>query len=142
MNIKNGLFVTILVFLLFCIIYPQKKAADKNRWLIFEGEITRIGPPPGVLCGVLSPYRLAEYKVEKIYHGKFNEAKIIVDHLYCSEEVLEDVAIGDKVIVIIDLFQLPAERWYDDVLRGQSEKDKVKIYIASRVSILSKCCDF
>lgn len=138
---KKLLFLSVLLLIISAgAIFGQTKNSDAKRWLVFEAEVSRIGNKPKVLCGVVSPYRLAEYKIKKVFQGSYKKDSIIVDHLYCSESVLSDVHVGDTVIVIVDLFQLPAERWSDGVIRSSTEKIET-IYVASKVAKLSSCCD-
>src|SRR5258705_12170715 len=67
--------------------------------LVFEGTVVRIGKAPKILCGVVSPYRLAEYRIERVYEGKYDKREIVVDHLFCSFDVLSDLQPGDKVLI-------------------------------------------
>ena len=112
-----------------------------GQWLIFEGTVVKVGKAPPAVCGVLAPYRLAKYHVDRVYEGSYVKTEIVVDHLFCKMDVLEDVKVGDKVLVVIDLQKRPAEIWNDEVVRRKDDKIK-RFYVAKSVSRATSCCDF
>lgn len=113
----------------------------KSKWLIIEAEVLEIGKSPGILCGVVAPYRIAKYKVEKVIEGIYKNGEIVVDHLFCRSNVLEDLKPGDKVLLVIDPKRKPAEIWEDGVIRKPQEKVG-KFYVAYRLAKLTSCCVF
>lgn len=136
------IFFTIAV-VFFCLVGTTfgQSNSKKQRWLIFEGTVVQIGKSPGILCGVTAPYRLAKYKVDKVYEGKYEKAEIIVHHLFCRKDILEDLKEGDKVLVMIDLRSPPAQISPDgEILRSEDKVDKY--YAARRVAKVTTCCDF
>lgn len=112
-----------------------------GKWLIFEATVLKVGKAPPAVCGVLSPYRLAQYHVDRVYEGSYGKTEIIVDHLFCKINVLEDVKVGDKVVVIIDLQKRPAEIWNDEEVRRKDDKIS-KFYVAKSMYRGTSCCDF
>ncbi len=93
------------------------------------------------MCGVTAPYRIAKYKVDKVYEGKYEKDEIIVHHLFCRSDVLEELKKGDKVLVMIDLRSPPAQISPDgEILRSEDKLDKY--YAARRVAKVTTCCDF
>ncbi len=112
-----------------------------GQWLIFEGTVVKVGKAPPAVCGVLAPYRLAKYHVDRVYEGSYSQSEIVVDHLFCKMDVLEDFKVGDKVIVVIDLQKRPAEIWNDEEVRRKDDKIK-RFYVAKSVSRATSCCDF
>jgi len=102
----------IFIVVFFCSVslaFGQSKAQN-TKWLVFEGEVIKIGKSPGIVCGVTAPYRLAKYKVKKVYQGIYKENEIVVHHLFCQVSVLQDLTEGDHVLVMIDLNSPPAQR--------------------------------
>jgi hypothetical protein len=116
---------------------PRKE----GQWLIFEGTVVKVGKAPPAVCGVLAPYRLAKYHVDRVYEGSYPKSEIVVDHLFCKMDVLEDVKVGDKVLVVIDLQKRPAEIWNDEEVRRKDDNIR-KFYVAKRVARRTACCDF
>lgn len=131
---------TIVVCFLFTSASGQAKLRD-NHWLIFEGTIIKIGRSPGIVCGVTAPYRIAKYKVEKIYEGRYDKAEIVVHHLFCRPDILEDLTAGDRVLVLIDLRSPPSQISPDGEILRREDRLK-KYYAAKRVAKVTTCCDF
>lgn len=134
------LILVILSCLAFASVLGQTKTRESN-WLVFEGTVMKIGRAPSVVCGVTAPYRIAKYKIEKIHEGRYDKADIVVHHLFCRTDVLEDLKDGDRVLVMIDLRSPPAQVSPDgDILK--SEDRLKKYYAAKRVAKVTTCCDF
>lgn len=117
---------------------------QKQRWLIFEATILKIGKAPSIACGAgTTPSRLAKYKIDRIYVGSYDKDEIIVHHLFCREDVLSDLKEGDKVLVVIDLHSPPFQISPDeDILRSEDVKNVKELYSAKRVAKVTSCCDF
>ena len=119
----------------------SKGQCQKGSRLVFEGTVVRIGKPPKFLCGTVAPYRLAKYHIERVYEGKYDKREIVVDHLFCSFEVLSDLQPGDKVLIVADVQTKMLERSNDGEIR--KDRDKVdNFYVARRVARSTVCCDF
>ncbi len=123
------------------IFFSQDSVESKNKWLIIEGKVLQIGKSPKILCGVLAPYRIAKYKVNKVIQGSYNKQEIIVDHLFCRDDVLADLTEGDQVLLVIDPERKPAEVWSDGEIRKSTEKGK-QFFVAYRVAKMTTCCAF
>lgn len=124
-----------------CTSLPGQTKSGEKKWLIFEGQVLKIGKSPGMVCGVTAPYRIAKYRIEKIYEGVYDGAEIIVHHLFCRTDVLEDLKAGDRVLVMIDLRSPPAQISPDgEILKGESKVEQY--YSAKRVTKVTTCCDF
>jgi hypothetical protein len=106
---------------------------------VFEGTVVRIGKAPKILCGVVSPYRLAEYRVERVYDGKYDKREIVVDHLFCSFDVLSDLQPGDKVLIVVDTQKKMLERSNDGEIRKDTDR-VTSFYVARRVARSTSCC--
>ena len=131
----------LLLFFMICLpIYGQAKE-NESKLIIFEAEILQIGKAPNVSCGVTAPYRIAKYKVLLVRQGKVNDSELVVHHLFCKPSVLEDVSIGDKVLVVIDKKRPPAQISPDGVILKSSSDFKV-FYSAVRIAKVTSCCDF
>jgi hypothetical protein len=109
--------------------------------LVFEGTVIRIGKAPRFVCGVTSPYRLAEYRVERVYEGKYDKREIVVDHLFCTLDVLSDIQPGDRVLVVADRQTKLPEITYDGEIRKNTDRMD-RFYVARRVARSTSCCDF
>lgn len=112
-----------------------------GRLLIVEAQVLQIGKSPKVSCGVTAPYRIAKYRISRVLQGNLDDNEIIVHHLFCDASVLEDISVGDKVLIVIDQRRPPAQiSWDGEILRkGMNLKH---YYSAVRVARLTACCDF
>ncbi|MGH9928574.1 MAG: hypothetical protein ACREA9_04995 [Pyrinomonadaceae bacterium] len=119
----------------------EGKQSRKGSQLVFEGTVIRIGKAPRFLCGTVAPYRLAEYRVERVYVGKYDKREIVVDHLFCSVEVLSDLKPGDKVLIVVDTQKKMLERSNDGEIRKDGDRVD-SFYVARRVARSTSCCDF
>jgi hypothetical protein len=84
---------------------------------------------------------LAEYRVERVYEGKYEKREIVVDHPFCSFEVLSDLQPGDKVLIVADLQTKMLERSNDGEIRKDGDR-LATFYVARRVARSTVCCDF
>jgi TonB family protein len=109
---------------------------DPAGKLVFEGKVVRIGKPPRMLCGVVAPYRLAKYSVEQVNQGRYDKTEIIVDHLFCSQDVLSDLKPGEKVIVEVDVRKRIPERSNDGEIRLDTDEVD-SFYLAKKVTPVS-----
>ncbi|MBS1792920.1 MAG: hypothetical protein JSS81_03655 [Acidobacteria bacterium] len=134
-------FITVVFGIIALLLFSQNSVESKNKWLIIEGEVLQIGKSPEVLCGVVAPYRIAKYKINKVIEGSYNRKEIIVDHLFCRDDVLADLTKGDQVLLVIDPERKPAEVWADGEIRKSTEKVK-QFFVAYRVTKLTNCCAF
>lgn len=77
---------------------------------VFEATIVRVEPwwPIKISCGVVIVYRLAEYRVETVHAGHFHSgADILLEHLACNGNELDDLKAGDKVMVVAEKLSKP-----------------------------------
>lgn len=70
--------------------------------MIFSAKVVRIEPwgPIRISCGVALVTRMAEYEVRRVYRGHFDTKRVIVRHLACNYNELDDLKPGDNVIVV------------------------------------------
>ena len=92
--------------------------AEKKHTVVFEATVVRIDTW-GLMkfaCGVAINYRLAEYKVDAIQSGHLTLGKIIVaKHLACNWNELDDLKVGDKVVVTAEFLKHPEKgSWHSD----------------------------
>ena len=61
-----------------------------------------------ISCGVMIVYRLAEYRVDIVYHGDLHGMKqLTIEHLACNYNELDELKAGDKVIVVAEALSKP-----------------------------------
>ena len=132
----------ILGLLLFVPLLSSNVAAgriERSPRLVFEGIVLRIGKAPAIVCGVTAPYRLVEYRVDRIYEGSYDKPEIVVDHLFCQLDMLNELKVGDHVLVVADQQERPIERSNDGLIRKSTDIVR-EFYIARRVAISTSCC--
>jgi hypothetical protein len=100
--------------------------------LVFVGSVIKIGPSPRMRCGVVAPYRLAKYRVERVIEGNYDQHEIVVDHLFCRGDELNDLKKGDVVVVKVSVtpYHLQLEQSYDGEIR--KEGDEVRTFYIAR----------
>ena len=75
--------------------------SEDREFLIFEGTVLSIGPsvPPS---GTSAWYRLAKYRIERVYYGHHDGAEMVVDHLSLTTHELDGIKVGDRVCVAVE----------------------------------------
>lgn len=107
--------------------------------VIFEATIEKIGDLPPISCGVMFPYQLAKYRVEKVYVGVDLPKVVVVDHLACNNgEMLRGLKQGNKVIVIAKIKKALPQRYNAVGIRTPDEKVRL-FYVAERVACMLPC---
>lgn len=74
----------------------DKRAKDQQ--LIFEGTVLKIGPQTPA-SGVFAFYRLAKYRVDRVFTGSYSASEIVVDHLALTTRELEGIKENDHVCI-------------------------------------------
>jgi len=72
---------------------------DENT-IVFDGTVLSIGPAVPA-SGLFAWYRLAKYRVERVYYGHYSNAEIVVDHLSLTTHELDGIRIGDRVCIAV-----------------------------------------
>lgn len=109
---------------------PQDQGA-----LVFVGSVIKIGRPPRVRCGVVAPYRLAKYRVERVIEGNYDQYEIVVDHLFCRGDELDNLKEGDVVVVKVRVTprDLLLEQSYDGEIRKEGDEVRT-FYVAKEIT--------
>jgi hypothetical protein len=92
---------TTIVLGLLVLLAPLAVAGARPE-VIFSAKVVRIEPwgPIRISCGVALVTRMAEYEVRRVYRGHFDTKRVIVRHLACNYNELDDLKPGDNVIVV------------------------------------------
>ena len=68
--------------------------------------------PIKITCGVALVTRLAEYEVRTVYRGSLRSRRVIVRHLACNGDELDNLKEGDDVLVVATRLRKPeAHTW-------------------------------
>ena len=90
---------------------------------VFEATVTRLDSW-GLMklsCGVAMNFRLATYEVDVVYEGHIApEEQISVLHLACNGNELDDLKVGDKVIVVAEVLKHPETYFWAPKLDGSA----------------------
>lgn len=84
--------------------------AQKKPSIAFEATVARIEPwgLVKISCGIAINYRLAEYTIGTVYSGKLVRGQVLpVKHLACNYNELENLKVGDKVLVVAEVLDTP-----------------------------------
>jgi len=87
--------------------------AEKHHNVVFEATVVRVEPwgLVAISCGVAIVYRLAEYKIDVVYQGHLKRGQqLIVRHLACNHNELDELQPGDKVILEAVKLSKPEKR--------------------------------
>jgi len=70
--------------------------------VVFGARVVRIEPwgPIKITCGVALVTRMAEYEVSAVYRRHIKTRRVIVRHLACNYNELDELKPGDNVIVL------------------------------------------
>lgn len=120
----------IAAFAVVLVMVLRSVGADKKPTVVFEATVVRLqswADIPKVGCGVLAIYRLAEYRVGSAYQGNIRSGEqAMVKHLACNHNELDDLKVGDKVIVIAEV--LPrAEKEFWKTSSEPREREQVGV---------------
>jgi hypothetical protein len=88
--------------------------------IVFEGTVLKMAPPTP-RSGLIFPYRLVKYRVERVCKGKYTGEEIVVDHQVIAGSELDGVKVGDKVGVAVKRLRTVAERWDAEGIRTPSD---------------------
>lgn len=116
-----------------------RTSRGQEATVVFEGTIEKIGDLPPISCGIMLPYQLAKYRVEKAYVGIDLPDWIVVDHIACNRgEMLRGFKPGNKVIVIAKIKKEMLQRYNAEGIRSPDERVNF-FYVAERVACISPC---
>ena len=98
----------VLVFITFLILVCSMAANAESR-IVLSAKVIRIEPwmPIKITCGVAMVTRLAEYEVNAVYRGHVDSHRVIVSHLACNGDELDDLKIGDDVLLVVRTLRVP-----------------------------------
>lgn len=111
--------------------HAAKRSKEKSD-LIFEAIVLRLGPPTPP-TGMVTHYRLAKYRVERVCHGRYAGAEIVVDHFSLTGRELEGIKEGDRVFVAVDKAKKIIARKDAEGIRDPSDEVKT-FYIGGGVA--------
>jgi hypothetical protein len=99
---KHMIAAAIFAYLVFPLTAQDKGRKNSE---IFEATVARVEPwgPIKISCGVAIVYRMAEYRVDTVLRGHLHHGEqIVVRHLACNGNELDDLKPGDQVVVFAD----------------------------------------
>ena len=68
--------------------------------------------------------RIAEYEVHTVYRGNIDTQRVLVRHLACNYNELDDLKPGDNVIVIATKLAKPEKHtWMHFPIKGQIQEE-------------------
>jgi hypothetical protein len=104
MNSRKAAFLLLVLLVLAA---PWLVGAETQT--VFRAKVVRIEPwlPIKITCGIALVTRLAEYEVTNVYHGHIEMRRIIVRHLACNGDELDNLQAGDEVIVVVRKLKRP-----------------------------------
>jgi hypothetical protein len=112
--------ILVIIAVIFAIGSFAAQAAPRPT-IIFEATVVRLDSW-GLMkfsCGVAVNFRLATYKVDAVSRGHIAPGEqIFVQHLACNWNGLDDLKVGDKVIVVAEVLNHPEKRFWTPKLEG------------------------
>ena len=86
----NSRMATVLLSLL-ALVAPLTAAPRPQ--VMFEAKVVRIEPwgPITITCGIVLVTRMAEYEIRTVYRGHIETQRVIVRHLACNYNELDDL---------------------------------------------------
>jgi hypothetical protein len=90
-------------------------AAKARPEVVFSATVVRIEQwrPVKISCGVVLITRMAEYEVHTVIRGHIESKRVIVSHVACNYDELNDLKPGDNVIVVARRLAKPEKRvWF------------------------------
>lgn len=136
-HVEVGLVVSTLLLLALanaCRHSNQGQEQTANNTIVFEGTLECLGPDFG-FSGILAVYRLAKYRVERVFVGTYAGREIVVDHLILTGKELEGISVTDRVCVTAQISSKILQRWDVEGIRNPGEEVKT-FYIAEHVTKL------
>ena len=112
--------------------------SEEQKTLIFEGTVMSIGPSVPA-SGRFAFYRLAKYRVERVYSGHYAGAEIVVDHLSLTTHELDGIKAGDRVCVAVERSKKIFTRTNVGGIREESDKVDF-FYVGGEVSAGKSQC--
>jgi hypothetical protein len=114
--------ILVIIAVIFAIGSFAAQAAPRPT-IIFEATVVRLDSW-GLMkfsCGVAVNFRLATYKVDAVSRGHIAPGEqIIVQHLACNWNELDDPKVGDKVIVVAEVLKHPETHFWTPNLDGSA----------------------
>ena len=119
------------------ILISLERTACYGEAAVFEGTVVRIQAwsQSRLSCGGFANYRLVEYRVEAVYAGKLRQQQVGVKHLACNYNELDELRIGDRVLVVAESLPNGPEtlEWAQDQQLAQyATKNKINISFEGR----------
>ncbi len=114
-----------LIALVLLVIFALPCTAKRKPHVSFEATIARIEPwgPIRMECGAYANYRFAEYEVGVVYDGQFVKGqKVVVEHLACNYNELDDLRVGDKVLLVAEVLDKPDVATWDHQPKDTGER--------------------
>lgn len=115
---------TTILLGLFALVAPLP--ATPKPQVVFEAKVVRIEPwgPMKITCGVALVTRMAEYEIRAVYRGHVEKQRVIVRHLACNYNELDDLKPGDSVIVSATKLAKPEKHtWMSYPIEGHVNEE-------------------
>ncbi|MGB7548372.1 MAG: hypothetical protein WBM14_11530 [Terracidiphilus sp.] len=107
-------------------------AAKARPQVVFSAKVIRIEPwgPIKITCGIALVTRMAEYEVRTVYRGHIETKRVIVRHIACNYNELDDLKPGDNVIVVATKLAKPEKRtWMSYPIDGDAKDAKDEVLV-------------
>jgi len=116
MPIQKIRLLTAFILLVFSV------SAHAETRTLFSAKVIRIEPwmPIKITCGVALVTRLAENEVKTVFRGHIDSDRVIVRHLACNGDELDDLKVGDEVFLVVSPLKVPERRpWHTWSIGGE-----------------------
>ncbi len=120
------------------VIVLHSAGTDSKPTVVFEATVVRLqswADIPKVGCGILAIYRLAEYRVGSVYEGSIRSSEqVMVKHLACHHDELDDLKVGDKVVVIAEALPRAEKEFWKTSSEPRRGEQVAVLYNAVKVA--------
>src|SRR5664279_135363 len=103
--------------------------AHAEHRTIFDAKVIKIEPwmPIKISCGVMLVTRLAEYEVKTVYQGHVDSRRVIVRHLACHGDELDDLKAGEDVLIVVAKLKTPEVHVWRTLPVGSDNGPELKL---------------
>ena len=117
----------------FLILACSLQAKDKKQ-VVFSATIVRIQPwgLAKIACGITQNFRLVEYQVDMFFQGNLNSRIVVVQHLACNYNELEELKAGDSVIVVADVMPSSERRFWGNSLSSDTRVEPLSVMLNAK----------
>lgn len=101
--------------------YAPAVKEDGPELIVFQGRVIKVDRSPRENSGQNLVYRLAKYKIERVYAGEYTGSEIVVDHLMITGDELNGLKVGNVVCVTVEKRKELSTKWNARGIREPSE---------------------